>query len=134
MTVLGIIVLIFQALFLAHGGITTLGANAFSMAVVGPFVSWIIYKTLKKMKVNTGASVFAAAALGDLTTYVVTSFQLGIAFPDPVTGISGALVKFLTIFALTQIPIAVAEGIVSALAYDKITQYEGGEIAYEKTN
>ena len=32
--ILGSIVLIFQALLLAHGGLTTLGANTFSMALV----------------------------------------------------------------------------------------------------
>ena len=37
MSVIGTIVLLFQSLLLAHGGLTTLGANAFSMAVVGPF-------------------------------------------------------------------------------------------------
>ena len=35
MAFLGMIVLIFQALLLAHGGISTLGANTFSMAIVG---------------------------------------------------------------------------------------------------
>ena len=34
-SVLGIIVLIFQAVLLAHGGLTTLGANTFSMAEIG---------------------------------------------------------------------------------------------------
>ena len=34
--VMGVIVLLFQAILLAHGGITTLGANTFSMAIVGP--------------------------------------------------------------------------------------------------
>ena len=34
--VLGIIVLVFQAILLAHGGLTTLGANTFSMAIAGP--------------------------------------------------------------------------------------------------
>ena len=43
-SVLGIIVLLFQAILLAHGGITTLGANTFSMAVAGPIVSYGIYK------------------------------------------------------------------------------------------
>lgn len=33
MSVIAIVVLIFQALFLAHGGITTLGANTFSMGI-----------------------------------------------------------------------------------------------------
>ncbi|MCB6480775.1 energy-coupling factor ABC transporter permease, partial [Streptococcus parasanguinis] len=43
-SVLGTICLLFQALLLAHGGLTTLGANAFSMAVVGPFVGFAVYK------------------------------------------------------------------------------------------
>ena len=41
--VLGIIVLVFQAILLAHGGLTTLGANTFSMAIAGPLVSWGLY-------------------------------------------------------------------------------------------
>ena len=48
MSLLGIIVLLFQALLLAHGGLTTLGANTFSMAIAGPFVSFGIYKLLPK--------------------------------------------------------------------------------------
>lgn len=47
-SVLGIIVLIFQAVLLAHGGLTTLGANCFSMAITGPILSWLIYKGLSK--------------------------------------------------------------------------------------
>lgn len=44
MAVLGIIVLLFQALLLAHGGLTTLGANVFSMAIVGPWVSYGLWR------------------------------------------------------------------------------------------
>ncbi len=40
MALLGTIVLVFQALLLAHGGLTTLGANVFSMAIVGPWVAY----------------------------------------------------------------------------------------------
>ncbi|MDP0977579.1 energy-coupling factor ABC transporter permease, partial [Klebsiella pneumoniae] len=36
--VLGAIVLVFQALLVAHGGLTTLGAYGMSMAVIGPMV------------------------------------------------------------------------------------------------
>ncbi|MFQ3633532.1 MAG: energy-coupling factor ABC transporter permease [Roseiflexus sp.] len=43
MSVLGSVVLLFQALLIAHGGLTTLGANAFSMAVVGPFVASCVH-------------------------------------------------------------------------------------------
>ena len=42
--VLGTIVLLYQSLFLAHGGLTTLGANVFSMGIVGPVVAYTIYK------------------------------------------------------------------------------------------
>lgn len=37
-SVLGLIVLLFQAILLAHGGLTTIGANTFSMAIAGPFL------------------------------------------------------------------------------------------------
>ena len=43
-SILGVIVLLFQAVLLAHGGITTLGANCFSMAIAGPIIAYAIYK------------------------------------------------------------------------------------------
>ena len=48
MSVIGTIVLLFQSLLLAHGGITTLGANAFSMAIVGPFIAYFVFKGAQK--------------------------------------------------------------------------------------
>ena len=62
-SVLGIIVLLFQAVLLAHGGLTTLGANTFSMAIAGPFVSYGVYRLCGALKVNRKVSVFLAAAL-----------------------------------------------------------------------
>ncbi|VEB57823.1 cobalamin biosynthesis protein [Salmonella enterica subsp. enterica] len=38
------LVLLFQALLLAHGGLTTLGANGMSMAVIGPVVGYLVWK------------------------------------------------------------------------------------------
>ena len=58
--VLGLIVLLFQALLLAHGGLTTLGANVFSMAIVGPICSWIVYHGLKKIGCPKAGAVFCA--------------------------------------------------------------------------
>ena len=58
-------------------------------------------------------------------TYVVTSFQLGVVFPDPTSGVMGSTLKFLGIFALTQIPIAIAEGLVTVLVMDKVVEFEG---------
>lgn len=126
MAVSGLIVLIFQATLLAHGGITTLGANVFSMAIVGPFVSYFIYKIFKKT--NRKVAVFLAAAFGDLFTYITTSIQLALAHPDAVGGVMGSLTKFLSIFAITQIPLAIAEGILTVIVFDLIVNYqkEGG--------
>ena len=125
--VLGTIVLLFQALLLAHGGITTLGANAFSMAIFGPIVSYVIWKLLKD-KVNRNVVVFLAAALGDLATYTLTSLQLGLAFPDPVGGFAVSAAKFLGIFFITQIPIAIAEGLLTTIIYNFITENEDEEV------
>lgn len=124
MFVLGTIVLIFQAIILAHGGLTTLGANAFSMAIVGPIVAVIVYKLCQKLKANNSLSVFLAAALADLITYCITAIQLAMAFPKDNFILS--MLGYLEIFAITQIPIAIMEGIVTVLVYNGIKQYEGG--------
>jgi cobalt/nickel transport system permease protein len=129
MVVLGSIVLLFQALLLAHGGLTTLGANVFSMAVVGPFVAWFVYKGLRSLKAKPAVAVFFAAALGDLLTYVVTSIQLALAYPDPAGGFATSFLKFAGIFALTQIPLAVSEGLLTVLIYNFIESKAKGELA-----
>lgn len=112
--VLGTIVLIFQALLLAHGGLTTLGANAFSMAIFGPLVAWGVFVALRKAGLGLGLCVGVTAAVANLVTYTVTSLQLALAFPID-GSIVAAFVAFGTIFAVTQIPLAIIEGIICAL-------------------
>lgn len=117
MAFLGTIVLLFQALLLAHGGLTTLGANVFSMAIAGPWAGYAAWSVARRLKAPTEAGVFAAMALADLATYCVTSVQLALAWPDPVTGFPGALAKFAGIFAVTQLPLALVEGFVGVLLF-----------------
>ena len=124
MTVISSIVLLFQSLFLAHGGLTTLGANTFSMGVVGPIVAYAAYRLSGRNKVG----IFLAAALGDIATYIVTAIQLAIAHPAEVGGISASLVKFLSIFAITQIPLAIAEGILTVIIFNIIEKYSQNEL------
>ena len=128
MTVLGMIVLIFQALLIAHGGITTLGANTFSMAIVGPFISYGIYKGSKKLGAPQWLSVFLSATLGDLMTYVTTSFQLGLAFPAASGGVMASAAKFMGIFAFTQLPLAISEGILTVLVINILSAYSKKEL------
>lgn len=121
--ILGLIVLLFQAILLAHGGITTLGANTFSMAIAGPIFAFGIYKLCKKCGVNKKAGAFLAAFLGDLFTYCVTSFQLAAAYPSAEGGIAASAVKFLSIFAPTQFPLAILEGILTVIIVITLETY-----------
>jgi cobalt/nickel transport system permease protein len=124
--VLSTIVLIYQALFLAHGGLTTLGANVFSMGIVGPLVAYLIYKAGMKSRLNFYLVVFLATAFGDWATYIVTSTELALAFPAGGVLTFGTFLssfgKFVAIFAITQVPLAIIEGAVSALLFKYVVQ------------
>ena len=127
MSILGGIVLLFQALLLAHGGLTTLGANTVSMGIVGPLVAWGVWKGLRG-RLSEGMVVFLAAALANLLTYVTTSAQLALAYPDPVGGFAASLAKFGAIFAVTQIPLAISEGILTVLIFRALRQTASAEL------
>lgn len=128
MALIGMIVLLFQALLLAHGGLTTLGANTFSMAIAGPWISYGIYRLCRKCRMNRRVAVFLAAALGDLATYCVTSVQLGLAHPSPAYGVKGAVLEFLGIFAVTQIPLAIMEGLLTVAVVIGLETYAKPEL------
>ncbi|CVI65695.1 energy-coupling factor ABC transporter permease [Eubacterium sp. An3] len=127
-SILGIIVLLFQAVLLAHGGLTTLGANCFSMAIAGPILAYAVYKLLIKMNVNKKVTVFLAAFLGDLFTYCVTSVELAIAYPSEVGGFGASVIKFLGIFATTQVPLAIIEGILTVVIVIALETYARNEL------
>jgi len=127
MAFLGTVVLVFQALLLAHGGLTTLGANVFSMAIAGPWAGYAAYLALRR--VHAATAVFAAMAGANIVTYAVTSVQLALAHPDPASGFVGALGKFLAVFAVTQIPLAIAEGIAGVLLFGFLAKVAAPELA-----
>jgi cobalt/nickel transport system permease protein len=128
MVPVGLVVLLFQALLLAHGGLTTLGANLFSMAIVGPFVAAGLFRAGRALALPLSACVFAAAALGDLATYVTTAIQLAWAFPDPAGGFAGSFAKFGAIFAVTQIPLAISEGLLTVLVVNALRRFNAEEL------
>jgi len=105
------IVLLFQGMFMAHGGFTTLGANIFSMGIAGPFVAFLVYKAMRKRNVNASATVFTTVFLANIVTYMVTSLQLAlVAFTANGSPLIDTYITFFGIFTITQIPIAIAEG------------------------
>lgn len=114
-SVLATIVLVFQALLLAHGGFTTLGANCVSMGIIGPFCGLLLWKACRKFS-GPFISMFVAAFVADLMTYVVTAIQMTL---NVVTGADAsfidAFIDFMSVFAVTQIPLAIVEGIILAM-------------------
>ena len=125
MVPVGFVVLLFQALLLAHGGLTTLGANVFSMAIVGPFVAYGVMRAVGKLGAARSVAVFLAASIGAMATYITTSLQLAWAFPDPVGGMPASFIKFASIFALTQVPIAISEGLLTVLVVNAMARFDG---------
>jgi len=121
---LSCIALLYQALLLAHGGITTLGANVASMGIIGPLAGWIVYKATRRFGLIP--ATFFATVIADWITYVVTSFQLALAFPSGVgfNGVLASALKFMAIFAVTQVPIAVIEGFVAVFLMRYLIQLE----------
>lgn len=128
MAPIGLVVLLFQAILLAHGGLTTLGANIFSMAVVGPFAAAAIYRAAKAARLPYGLAIFLAASLADLLTYITTSAQLALAFPDPVGGFAASLAKFAGVFAFTQIPLAISEGFLTVIVFNALARFNPQEL------
>lgn len=112
-TVMGAAALLLQALFFAHGGLTTWGANILSMAVGGSFVGYGTFRLSRRLGLGLGLAAGLAGLLGDLATYGITSLQLAFALHG---GESVAVVwaAAFTSFMPTQIPLAVAEGLFTA--------------------
>ncbi len=123
MAPIGLVVLLFQALLLAHGGLTTLGANTFSMAIVGPLAAALVFRLARAVKLPFSLSIFLAASVADLLTYVTTSVQLALAFPDPTGGLTTSFLKFATVFAVTQLPLAVSEGLLTVMVFNALIRF-----------
>lgn len=128
MSVLGFIVLLFQSLLLAHGGLTTLGANGFAMAVVGPFMAYWVILLTRKIGFSNRVSIFSGALIGNLSTYVVTSLQLALAFPAAVGGVMASFQKFIGIFMITQIPLAISEALLTVIVINLLLKYNSEEL------
>ena len=136
MPALALITLVFQALLLAHGGLTTLGANLFSLGIVGPWVTWLFLRLLIRRNNKPGPGIFVATVVGDLATYLTTAVQLAVAYPSAHGGFLASFLKFAGIFFITQIPISIAEGmltvaLLSALSATQMAALQGP--AYSET-
>ncbi|WP_136524440.1 energy-coupling factor ABC transporter permease [Geomonas ferrireducens] len=105
--------LLIQALFLAHGGLSTLGANALSMGVIGSFAAWFTFRVLRRMGGSLGVAGFFAGIVADWATYTATSLflALGIRGDAPLWPL---FAKVVVAFLPTQLPLGILEGVITA--------------------
>ncbi|WP_298440217.1 energy-coupling factor ABC transporter permease [Geobacter sp.] len=107
------VALLIQALFLAHGGLSTWGADIVSMGVVGSFAGWFVFRGLRAMGANLAVAGFCAGLLADWATYLTTSVELaaGIRGSEPFAPL---FVKIALAFIPTQLPLGILEGAMTA--------------------
>lgn len=129
MPALSLIVLLFQALLTAHGGLTTLGANVFSLGVAGPWATWMLWRFAARCGLGDQPAIMLATALGSLATYACTSLQLALAHPDPSGGVTAAFLKFAAVFSVTQLPVAALEGAFTVVVLRMVVNSGGARIA-----
>jgi len=107
------VALLIQALFLAHGGLSTLGADMVSMGVFGSFAGYCTFRGLRMMGANLALAGFGAGLLTDWATYFATSVELasGIRGDTPFWPLCG---KIILAFIPTQLPLGILEGAMTA--------------------
>ena len=109
--VVAFVSLLLQALFLAHGGLTTLGANTFSMGVLGSFSGFAAFWIARRLGFRLFWCGALAGVAADLMTYLATSTELALALHGDHTVLS-VLGQIYLAFMPTQIPLSILEGAV----------------------
>jgi len=112
--VISAIGLFFQAIFLGHGGITTIGANDFSMGIVGGISGYLCWKVLRHFKSPIWLAAGVAGFVGDILTYLTAALELAISLHGHIPIVKQWMIFFAG-YGPTQIPLAIGEAVFTAL-------------------
>jgi cobalt/nickel transport system permease protein len=104
--------LLIQALFFAHGGLTTLGANIVSEGMVGSLMGFGVFWVMRRGGRSLFWAGFAAGLIGDLAVYLTTATELGLGLFPAGQVVQRSAVIFLA-FMPTQLPLALLEGVLT---------------------
>lgn len=105
-------ILLLQAIFFAHGGLTTLGVNMLALGFVGPLFAILLLSICRKFNRDNFFTLGLACGLGGLSVYIFDAVVLGLALSDAVQ----PMTTFFTVlmgFAPVQIPLSILEAFVS---------------------
>ncbi|HEY3307829.1 MAG TPA: energy-coupling factor ABC transporter permease [Desulfuromonadaceae bacterium] len=107
------VALLIQALFLSHGGLSTWGANLFTMGVMGSFSGYLTFRALRACGAGMAVAAFAAGVMADWATYAGTALIMaaGISGSEPFWPLA---VKIALAFVPTQFPLGIIEGVITA--------------------
>ncbi|MFT8888154.1 MAG: energy-coupling factor ABC transporter permease [Ethanoligenens sp.] len=108
------IVLFFQAIFLGHGGITTIGANTMSMGVAGTLSGYLIWALFRRFRAPIWLAAALAGFVGDLITYLASALELAIDLHGHVPLVKQWMIFFMG-YGPTQLPLAIAEAAFTAV-------------------
>ena len=128
------IALLIQALFFGDGGITTLGANCFNMAIVGSLVAHLVYRVVAGRTALTSRRTMAAALAGYAAinaSALLTACELGIQ-PVFFKDASGA-----PLYAPYSLHVAIPAMMIGHLTFAGLAEFfvSGGVVAYlQRTN
>ena len=106
-------VLLLQAVFFAHGGLTTLGINTLALGLTGPLATVGLWSLLRRVGAENRLGLGLACGAGGLVVYVVDAGVLAMGLSDtvaPSTTFFGVLLGF----APVQVPLALLEAVASA--------------------
>lgn len=107
------IVLFFQAIFLGHGGITTIGANTVSMGIMGTFLGYLFWKMFRKFGSPVWLAAGMAGFVGDIVTYLTSALELAIELHGNVPLVRQWMIFFMG-YGPTQFPLAIVEAVFTA--------------------
>lgn len=105
-------VLLLQAIFFAHGGITTLGVNTLTLGFFGPLCTIALWNILQKLQLNSTLGLGFACAIGSLSVYFIDAFVLAAALQN----LTAPINTFASVslgFAPVQFPLSILEAFVS---------------------
>jgi cobalt/nickel transport system permease protein len=124
------IALLIQALFFGDGGITTLGANCFNMAIIGSLVAYLVYRFLAGRAAITSSRRVVAAALAGYAAINASALCAAIEF-----GIQPLLFKDASgapLYAPYPLRIAIPAMMIGHLTFAGLAELvlTGGVVAY----
>ncbi len=111
--------LLLQAAFFAHGGFGTWGANVVALGFFGCFFGWLVFRLARMTGLPLWAAGFAGGLIGDIMVYVASGLILGTTLaqaPNSQYSLTGYLIAIYSAYLPTQLPIAIAEMVVTGLA------------------